>query len=699
MILALANIGRKPKWNKNKIVTELQRLKLDGEPINYSSLRVRHHTLLSAIYYHFGSLSEAVVATGFDPEKQRWPKFGTTKGVRTTRTIWSKEKIISEFQAIKLSGEPINHLALRKNHYQLICAAKNYFGSYKAAMEAAGFNPDQERLKSGPAKGSSQRKWDKDKVITELQGLKTNGESISIGLLRKNHSSLLYAMKYHFGSWAEAVFAAGFDSEKEKSNFSSKEGKEQKGKKWNKEKIVGKLQKIKTNGEPLNSGYLLKYYRDLEAAIHNYFGPWAVAITTAGFDPEKERKRFSQSRRESKGSRNRLSYSRWNKDKIIAELQRLKLNGEHINYNYLKKNHRGLFNAIKHYFGSLSEAVAAAGFDSKKEKQWSKKWSKEKVISELQTLQSSGEQINYSYLKQNNPNLISAMERYFGSWTKAIIAAGLHPEKERIQIPKFLPKHKLKKHPKSPPEEYERFLISQGRLEILFPAIKKLRKTMKRKPTDNEIACYLGKSEKEIAFWQSFKDKLLLSYIPVADELAKYFYYHMVLRRRLMPNNIHSKKEIISIGYLVLVRVAETFDWGNELGSFSSYFQTAFDRELYHKFLSKEMKYPKISLDGTTGSYKNGDPILLYETLADLEWLKETSSDPIQLAHIKKALGQLSENLRKILLWDFGIENQDITPEDFANSLGIPVHDLKSLAENASRKLSDLISRTPVKAP
>lgn len=54
-------------------------------------------------------------------------------------------------------------------------------------------------------------------------------------------------------------------------------------------------------------------------------------------------------------------------------------------------------------------------------------WSKSKITATLAHMHRSGEKLRYSTVRRDSPALLSAAEAYFGSWGKALHAAGIDP--------------------------------------------------------------------------------------------------------------------------------------------------------------------------------------------------------------------------------------------------------------------------------
>lgn len=115
---------------------------------------------------------------------------------------WSKEIIIEEIKKIKIiEGGVAPSIVLKKNPSLFYAAIrKQYFGSWKIAIEAAGLSPDNEYKKSGRTKI-----WSREKVIAMLKTMSSD----ELHSVRKLYPSLYNAACRYFSSWKKALFEAG----------------------------------------------------------------------------------------------------------------------------------------------------------------------------------------------------------------------------------------------------------------------------------------------------------------------------------------------------------------------------------------------------------------------------------------------------------------------------------------------------------
>jgi hypothetical protein len=91
------------------------------------------------------------------------------------------------------------------------------------------------------------------------------------------------------------------------------------------------------------------------------------------------------------------------------------------------KRKRKISQAVKrhaaYYFGSLKKATVAL----KRDQRFLTGWSKPKIIKILSQMHRSKENLAYANMRHKFPALLSAAEAYFGSWGKALYAAGIDP--------------------------------------------------------------------------------------------------------------------------------------------------------------------------------------------------------------------------------------------------------------------------------
>jgi hypothetical protein len=190
----------------------------------------------------FGDWDNALRAAGFDPDKMRM------------QGSWDRQKIIKKLQNMRDRNLPFYARYMLKNHAALFSSSRREFGSWNKALRAAGITKQAPRkllksrlgtlrslrdvidksskaaippvLKSQAAYyfGSLRNAlaalktderllygWSKQKIITALLRMHRAKESLSSWKARCEVPAPGRAAQNYFGSWRNALHAAGID--------------------------------------------------------------------------------------------------------------------------------------------------------------------------------------------------------------------------------------------------------------------------------------------------------------------------------------------------------------------------------------------------------------------------------------------------------------------------------------------------------
>jgi hypothetical protein len=221
----------------------------DLEHKNVKYVRTTSGTLYRAAIKAYGSWESAIKACGLNYED-----------IVLCR-VRGKDEIIEYIRLLPNKRSKYN----QNNNGYLYSAAVRMFGSWKAAIVAAGFDYNDIMQNEW---------WDKNRVIKEIRSL----DNMTAGDVQGNNSSLMNAASKYFGSWKEAVTSAGFDYSKIITITN-----------WSKELVIVEIKEL--------SNMSLRYVRyhrvDLLRAAQKYHGSWRDAIVAAGFDYDKIRRSYT----------------------------------------------------------------------------------------------------------------------------------------------------------------------------------------------------------------------------------------------------------------------------------------------------------------------------------------------------------------------------------------------------------------------
>ena len=252
---------------KRQLIQRIRRLWRDGEPLNITAVKRRHPELIRTAYSlkpflgwkgaldaagvryskikvellhevecrlcgeHLGALSyhlrcihgcsvaeyrqdypgAPVVDEHFRAERMRNSRTGRG-GVRRLlfthwEPLWTPEYVLDRIHELHRCGFDVNFKAI---YYRDTVAeqAPRHFGSWDAALEAIGLQPDRIRLRH------IWGFWTPKRILRGILARKKSGVPLSIARMReepRNGVPLLSAAMLVFGSWQRAIEAAGLD--------------------------------------------------------------------------------------------------------------------------------------------------------------------------------------------------------------------------------------------------------------------------------------------------------------------------------------------------------------------------------------------------------------------------------------------------------------------------------------------------------
>ncbi len=251
------------------------------------------------------------------------------------RYRWSLERIVEEIRKLNEQGIPLHMASVRRVFPSLVATAcsRKYFGSWRAAVEAAGFNYD-EILQV--------KRWSKERVLEEIRQLYEKGEDLRPSAVARLCQTLLMAARKFFGGWREAVIAAGIDYDSYISQKRTSRVEQ------DKQQIINEIRRLYQEGRIDELSGAWRYHLSLFRKARHRFGSWRKAIEAAGLDYHEVVQR-----------------QKWTPERIIAEIRRLYAEGKDLSITAMQRTYPNLVAIAQspRYFGSWRAAVEAAGLD------------------------------------------------------------------------------------------------------------------------------------------------------------------------------------------------------------------------------------------------------------------------------------------------------------------------------------------------
>lgn len=261
---------------------------------------------------------------------------------------------------------------------------------------------------------SGMAKWTREQIVREILRREAAGLPLNLAGEQGVDSSLYRAGSRFFGTWRNAVMAAGIPPERAKVRDE-----------WPPSRVVAAIRSLSRRRHPPNPTELQRRYSQLVRAAQRHFGSWTKAAVAAGVDPAKLKRT-----------------PLWTKDRIIEAILMRALNNEPLGSRTVRP--RSLADAGARVFGSWRASLAAAGVDLKRQamttsdsvggapvqpvsvgRQLGHRWSEQRVLQAILARLREHRKIDATSVHEDDSCLYWAAKGWYGSWRKALLAAGL----------------------------------------------------------------------------------------------------------------------------------------------------------------------------------------------------------------------------------------------------------------------------------
>jgi hypothetical protein len=125
----------------------------------------------------------------------------------------------------------------------------------------------------------------------------------------------------------------------------------------------------------------------------------------------------------------------WTREKLVEEIKALGEQGVDLSPTAIQKTHGALFSSARSrsHFGTWRAAIEAAGLDYSTIKRIKQRWNRQTIVDQICVHHGNGEDLLHPDFKTRHRSLYLAAcaHRYFGSWRRALLAAGLNHEQMR----------------------------------------------------------------------------------------------------------------------------------------------------------------------------------------------------------------------------------------------------------------------------
>lgn len=242
----------------------------------------------------------------------------------STRRLSDPRDVLRAIHRRQSEGLPLNHTAVLRDDGALHNAILRLYRTWDVAMLAAGIDPENVRC---------HRQWSREAIIRHLLQMEAEGRPLYVADVAREDSGFAAAARLWFGSWANALKAAGIDPARWTKRIP----------RWTKDQVVQTIREIYARCGAVNHAAVGR--NSVSRAGVALFGNWDNALKAAGLDPATIRRWRKP----------------WTRETLIQEIRRKAQAGEPLNARDVSPN--CIRRPAGRLFGSWDAALTAAGLD------------------------------------------------------------------------------------------------------------------------------------------------------------------------------------------------------------------------------------------------------------------------------------------------------------------------------------------------
>ncbi len=229
-------------WTRERVLAMIRARKRRALPLNHAAVDDVCTSLTEAARRFFGTWNRALQAAGVDPARAG------------ARVFWTPASLVQWLRAEFAAKRDLSPTAVQKARSSALHAARQFFGSWRAALLKARLDPESICRK---------QRWPTRESI--LEGIRRLPAILSCDAMRRRAGGLFHAAFDRFHSWPGAVRAAG-------RTYPARPCP------WPRERVVGEIVARRREGRPLNSTAVDKERRVLVTWGKRHFGSWDAAL-------------------------------------------------------------------------------------------------------------------------------------------------------------------------------------------------------------------------------------------------------------------------------------------------------------------------------------------------------------------------------------------------------------------------------------
>lgn len=213
-------------------------------------MKRRRADLYTAAIRLYGSWDSALTDAGLAPGSVR------------RKRVWTNEELLDAMRQAAKSGELRAGAFFRRRHSGMVQTAVQRWGSWRAALAAAGLPPLR----------PESIRWTRIVVVRKIRERAERGESLLATEIHSHAPALRAAAELFFKkAWPDVVRALGYE-------YTGR-------KRWSPLTISKEIQRLKRSGQKMNFEAVKRRDPALVQAAARRFRTWPAALRAAGIDP------------------------------------------------------------------------------------------------------------------------------------------------------------------------------------------------------------------------------------------------------------------------------------------------------------------------------------------------------------------------------------------------------------------------------
>lgn len=244
------------QWSPDQVVAAIRARHAAGRPCHYQAVVRDDEALTGAARRYFQSWNGALEAAGLDPRTIRWPRIA-----KRPAGFWSRDRVLALLREHAAAGHALAAHAMDAREPGIVPTAQQLFGSWEAAVTAAGYDYALVRLT---------QPWTPDSVVSRLQSADRGGADLSDQTVQMLAPDLYGAAQTHFGGWAPALTAAGLDPDQRRRTT-----------RWDADRLRVLVEKLAEAGVPPAPVLAAMH---LSGTVHDHYDSMAALWQAAGLD-------------------------------------------------------------------------------------------------------------------------------------------------------------------------------------------------------------------------------------------------------------------------------------------------------------------------------------------------------------------------------------------------------------------------------